>query len=112
MADQKYTMVQVKEAHGALPCLTLREVAWRCGVHPELIDRFIRMGLIDAVEWDAAGEALFHYEVIPVIRRILRIRNQLGVNYAGVGVILELMARIDTLESRIRDLERRLRAGE
>jgi hypothetical protein len=32
----------------------------------------------------------------------------LGVNYIGVGVILELMARIEFLEARIRELERRL----
>ncbi|MGP0044965.1 MAG: chaperone modulator CbpM [Syntrophobacteraceae bacterium] len=42
---------------------------------------------------------------MPLIRRILRLRNELGVNYAGVGVILELMSRLDALETRIRELE-------
>ncbi|NLI32448.1 MAG: hypothetical protein GX422_06650, partial [Deltaproteobacteria bacterium] len=42
----------------------------------------------------------------------LRIRNQLGVNYAGVGVVLELMARIESLEANIRELERRLMGGD
>ncbi|MGP8195427.1 MAG: chaperone modulator CbpM [Syntrophobacteraceae bacterium] len=36
---------------------------------------------------------------------MLRLRNELGVNYAGVGVILELMSRLDALETRIRELE-------
>ena len=47
----------------------------------------------------------FDSEVIPLIRRILRLRNELGVNYAGIGVILELMSRLEALEARIRDLE-------
>ena len=51
---------------------------------------------------------LFDSEVIPLIRRILRLRNELGVNYAGVGVILELMSRIEALEARIRELENAL----
>jgi hypothetical protein len=42
------------------------------------------------------------------VRRILRLRNQLGVNYAGIGVILELMSRIEDLEDQIRELESRL----
>ena len=56
-------------------------------------------------ERQADGEVLFHADVIPLIRTILRLRNQLGVNYAGIGVVLELMARIDSLENHIRELE-------
>lgn len=112
MADQKFIIVRVAETHGISPYLTAREVACRCGVHPELIDRFIRLGLIDATDRDADGEALFQHEVLAIVRRILRIRNQLGVNYAGVGVVLELMARIESLEANIRELERRLMMGE
>lgn len=112
MAEQKYFMVRVRRTYGFPPSLTISEVACICGVHPELIDRFLRLGLIDSVDCDANGEALFHDEVIPIIRRILRLRNQLGVNYAGIGVILELMARIESLEATIRELERRLFSDE
>jgi len=48
---------------------------------------------------------LFDSEVIPLLWRILRLRNELGVNYAGIGVILELMSRIEALEARIREQE-------
>ena len=108
MAERKFFIVRVKRTEGPSTLLTLREVAFRCGVHPDLIDRFTRLGLIDAAECDLSGEALFRREVIPVIGRILRLRNQLGVNYAGVGVILELMERIEALEACLRELEDRL----
>ncbi|GLI34356.1 chaperone modulator CbpM [Desulforhabdus amnigena] len=105
MKEEKYFLVRVQRTVEYSPYLGLTEVAYRCGVHPELIDRFVKLGLVDYVEHSAEGEALFDAEVIPLVRRILRLRNELGVNYAGIGVILELMARIESLESHIRQLE-------
>jgi MerR family transcriptional regulator, heat shock protein HspR len=40
------------------------------------------------------------------LRKILRLRNELGINWAGIGVILDLLSRIEQLEARIRDLEK------
>jgi MerR family transcriptional regulator, heat shock protein HspR len=42
------------------------------------------------------------------VRRILRLRNELGVNYAGIGVVLELMARLEALEDHIKELESKI----
>jgi MerR family transcriptional regulator, heat shock protein HspR len=108
MANREYFLVQVGTASGFSPYLTLAEVAYRCGLHPELIARLADLGLIDYVEGEVEGEVLFDADVIPLLRRILRLRNHLGVNYAGIGVILELMARIESLENHIRELESRI----
>lgn len=108
MAERKFYIIRATKANRPSTLLPLREVAYRCGVHPDLIDRLSRLGLIDAVDCDLSGEALFHREVITVIGRIMRLRNDLGVNYAGVGVILELMERIEALEATVRELEERL----
>ena len=105
MAETRFFMLQVKTDTEFSSRYTLTEVAYRAGLHPELIDRFIRLGLIEFSDRTDDGELLFDSEVIPLIRRILRLRNELGVNYAGVGVILELMSRLDALEARIRELE-------
>ena len=105
MSERRFFMLQVKTDTEFYSNYTLTEVAYRTGLHPELIDRFIRLGLIEFSERTDDGELLFDSEVIPLIRRILRLRNQLGVNYAGVGVILELMSRLEALEARIRELE-------
>jgi len=47
----------------------------------------------------------FERDVVPQINKIIRLRNELGINYSGIGVILDLLERIDFLETRIRDLE-------
>ncbi len=106
MAETTYYMLQVEtDTDYSRSCCTLTEVAYRAGLHPELVERFISLGLIEFIDRTSDGELLFEPGVIPLIRRILRLRNELGVNYAGVGVILELMARVDALESRVRELE-------
>lgn len=112
MKEQQYFLVRVKRTVGGPPYLDQSEVACRCGIHPELLDRFVRLGLIDTVERSTEGEVFFEPEVIPLIRRILRLRNELGVNYAGIGVILELMSRIELLEAQIRKLEQQLFSGD
>ncbi len=108
MAEKHYFLVSMETVSGGASYLTAAEVSYHCGVHPELIDRFIQLGLIDFIERDRDGTALFRSEVIPQIRRILRLRNELGVNYAGIGVILELMARVESLEDHIRELESKI----
>ena len=105
MSERHFYMLQLKTDFEFYSSYTLTEVAFRTGLHPELIDRFIRLGLIELTGSTDDGEPLFDSEVIPLIRRILRLRNELGVNYAGIGVILELMSRLEALEARIHDLE-------
>jgi DNA-binding transcriptional MerR regulator len=105
--SERVFMIQVRTGGEFPASYTLTEVASRVGLHPELIDRFVSLGLIEFAENTEDGEMIFDSEVIPIIRRILRLRNDLGVNYAGVGVILELMARLEALEARIRELENR-----
>jgi hypothetical protein len=69
----------------------------------------VRLGLVDPIDTSGTPEQwLFENEAVPLIAKILRLRNELGVNYAGVGVVLELLDRINTLENRIRELERGL----
>ncbi|MHC1728741.1 MAG: chaperone modulator CbpM [Syntrophobacteraceae bacterium] len=106
MTETTFLMLQVKTESKYSAYYTLTEVARRAGLHPELIHRFIRLGLIDFLDHTDDGELLFESDVVPLLRRILRLRNELGVNYAGIGVVLELMARVEALEARIRELER------
>jgi DNA-binding transcriptional MerR regulator len=84
-----------------------REMTILCGVHPDLVERLVRLGLVDAVGRDENDEWRFDEEAIFLVRKIVRLRNQLGINYAGIGVVLDLLGRIEQLESRIRDLEKR-----
>jgi DNA-binding transcriptional MerR regulator len=105
MTEKHFFILRVRTERDFSGYYTLSEVAYRAGLHPELIDRFMRLGLIEFSGSTNEGEPLFDPEVIPLIKRILRLRNQLGVNYAGIGVVLELMSRLEHLEARLRELE-------
>ena len=82
--------------------LTLEEVATRCSLHPELVRRLMLLGVIDPEE--GAGE-WFRPEVTLRLQRTLRLRRDLGVNYNAAALVLDLLDRIDALETRLRHLE-------
>jgi len=86
--------------------LRISEVAVRCRIHPGLVHRFVRLGLVDPVDTRETPERwLFESDAVPLIAKIIRLRNELGINYSGVGVVLELLERINMLENRVRELE-------
>ena len=98
--------VLLRYAGSGFPYLRLNDVAIRCMVHPGLVHRFVRLGLVDSVDISVSpGQWLFERDAVVLINKIIRLRNQLGINYSGIGVILDLLERIDFLETRIRDLE-------
>ncbi|MBW1955081.1 MAG: hypothetical protein JRI76_12085 [Deltaproteobacteria bacterium] len=86
--------------------LRMPEVASRCSIQPDMIYHFVRLGLIDPVEWtDNPEEWRFERHAVLLIQKILRLHRDLEINFAGIGVVLELLDRIEALERRIRDLE-------
>lgn len=66
-------------------------LARRAGLHPDLVRRLIRIGAVDPYGWDAA----------PRLARLMRLRRDLGLNYAGAVLAADLLARIDELEARL-----------
>jgi chaperone modulatory protein CbpM len=81
--------------------LRLDVVAERSGLHPELLRRLVALSLLDASR-DAAGELWFPPGVLVTIGRIQRLRVGLGLNYAAIGVVLDLLGRINELETALR----------
>jgi len=67
------------------------------GLHPDLVRRFVALGL---VEPDLSADATAR------LARAARLRRDLGLNYAGAVLACELLARIDELEARLRPYER------
>jgi chaperone modulatory protein CbpM len=67
------------------------------GVHPELIRRMAALGLLEVYR-DAAGNLWFDPSEVAAMARIRRIRAGLNVNYAALGLVLDLLDRIDQLE--------------
>jgi hypothetical protein len=87
------------------PRLSLDGFAGSAGLHPDLVRRLVKLGLLRATR-DGAGERGFtRAELVPVAR-IQRLRAGLSLNYAAIGLVLDLLDRIDVLE---RDLRARPR---
>ncbi|WP_018335379.1 chaperone modulator CbpM [Actinomycetospora chiangmaiensis] len=81
--------------------LSREEFCRRSGVHPDLLGRFVALGLVQAVR--AGDELRFPPGQLPVVARIERLRRGLGLNYAAIGLVCELLDRIQELEGRLRE---------
>ncbi|WP_369188823.1 chaperone modulator CbpM [Streptomyces sp. R08] len=95
------TSTAVQYALVAVPRLTLDAVARRSGLHPDLVRRFVALGLVDA-ERDAGGRLVFDLAAPAVVARIQRLRTGLCLNYASIGLVLDLLDRISLLEAALR----------
>ena len=79
--------------------------AGSAGLHPELVRRVVKLGLVQATR-DSAGELWFTRAELVTVARIQRLRTGLSLNWAAIGLVLDLLDRIDVLE---RDLRARPR---
>jgi chaperone modulatory protein CbpM len=84
----------------------LESFARACGLHPDLVRRFVALGLLDATV-DAAGELWFPPAQLATVARIQRLHAGLALNYAALGVVIDLLDRITELEAALRGRTRR-----
>jgi DNA-binding transcriptional MerR regulator len=103
MAEQTHAMTVWRTEHSLL---TLEDLASAAGLHPELVDVFVRHQLVEPIA-NTGSRPLFPTSSVERLERILRIRHDLGVNLAGVGVILELMERTQHLKRELEQLRAR-----
>jgi hypothetical protein len=73
-------------------------VAAASGTHPELVQRFVELGLVSA--WtDGSGQLWFSPATPELVRRIVRLHADLSLNYTAVALVIDLLSRIDVLEN-------------
>lgn len=75
-----------------------------CGVHPQTLRQYERLGLVVPARAGAKNR-LYCEADIRKVRRIQRLTQEMGVNLAGVEVILRLL---DEMEEMRQDLEQQL----
>ncbi|MCV7345901.1 chaperone modulator CbpM [Mycolicibacterium rhodesiae] len=80
------------------PAMRLDVFAMRCGLHPEMVRRLVALGLV-ACRRDSAGDPSFESSALVTVARIQRLRTGLGLNYAAIGLVLDLLDHIEELES-------------
>ena len=80
-----------------------QEVAEYCQVEVNMLRRLHAVGLIEGVEM-VGEERRYSEKDAERLRRIRRLHRDLGVNLAGIEIILRLSAQVEALQ---RELEQR-----
>ena len=80
------------------PRLDLGMVAAASGTHPELVQRFVELGLVSAWK-DGTGRLWLSPTAPELVRRVVRLHADLSLNYTAVALVNDLLARIDVLEN-------------
>lgn len=86
------------------PLYMIGVAARLCNVHPQTLRQYERLGLV-APSRVGAKNRLFSENDIHRVRRIQRLTQDMGVNLAGVEIILRML---DDMEDLRADMERQL----
>jgi chaperone modulatory protein CbpM len=90
--------------------LALEPFANSAGLHPEQVRRLVALGLLEAAP-DAAGELWFPPNQLAAAARLQRLRDGLALNYAALGLVVDLLDRIAALEAALRSQPRPIARG-
>jgi MerR family transcriptional regulator/heat shock protein HspR len=88
--------------------LTLEDLARATGLHPELVATYVSYGLLES---DTAEPGVFLPSAVDRLRCIVRLRRDLGVNLAGIAVILQMRDHIKSLQQELERLRRTVGRG-
>jgi len=86
--------------------LTFDVVARTVGAKRSVVVRLAQQGLIETID-AGADEPLVPRRMIVQLRRMQRLRRDLGVNFAGAAVILDLVRRIEQLNREVAEMQLR-----
>ncbi len=89
------------------PCYIISVVTRLVGLHPQTIRYYERAGLLNP--WRSRGNVrLYSHRDVERIRYIKSLIDDLGVNLAGVEVILRMTQRMSQMENEISNLREAL----
>ncbi len=89
------------------PCYVISVAARMVGVHAQTLRYYERVGLIIPSR-SGGRQRLYSPRDLDRLRRIRALTDEMGVNLAGVEVVLKLMQRISQLEHEIERLTEKL----
>ena len=92
------------DEHNALPgdMLTVHDLSCVTGLSERIIQRLISIEVIEPDE--RTPEPCFRTEVVVRVRRIRRLHVELGVSWSSMPLVLDLLQRIEELESHVGDV--------
>ncbi|RMH35516.1 MAG: chaperone modulatory protein CbpM [Nitrospirae bacterium] len=83
--------------------IRLEELCARLGIGQDVLELCLQWEIIQPFETEPEGERLVPVEAIERLGRGLRLWRDLGLNWAGVSVVLDLLDRIEELERRLQE---------
>lgn len=86
------------------PLYYISVVARMLQVHPQTLRHYERLGLVQPQRSDGNVRLYSPYDV-ERLRKICRLSEELGVNLAGIEVILNLLDRVEKLQEEMNRLE-------
>ncbi|MEE2776148.1 MAG: MerR family transcriptional regulator [Acidobacteriota bacterium] len=86
----------------------ISSVAERFDIHPQTLRLYEREGLLNPTRSEG-NTRLYDDETLARLETILTLTRDMGVNLAGVEVILRLREQIEALAERVENLEDQLR---
>jgi MerR family transcriptional regulator/heat shock protein HspR len=87
------------------PCYVISVVAKLVQLHPQTLRYYDRIGIIRPSR-TSGRMRLYSQSDVDRLRKIARLTEDLGVNLAGVEVILNMSARIEELQNELAALQR------
>jgi DNA-binding transcriptional MerR regulator len=99
---ERHVLVRMRDTPAAP--VELDVLAREAGLHPQLVRRLVRLGLLEPSGGNGA-RPLFPRDAPARLARAARLRRDLGLSYAGAVLACELLARIEALEQRLRRYE-------
>jgi len=85
--------------------LSLEAVAAAADLHADLVERLVNYGLMEPAR-TLGGAYWFEEAAVRRLRVIQRLRDDLGIGLASLGVVLDLLERIETLQRELAALRR------
>ncbi len=82
--------------------LDLDTFARAAGLHPDLVRRLVALGLLEAAP-TPGGELRLPPAQLAAAARLRRLRAGLSLNYAALGVVVDLLERVAALEAALRN---------
>lgn len=90
------------------PRYAIGVVATRCGIHPQTLRQYERLGLVEPHR-TRGNFRLYSEADIERLLRIQRLVNDLGVNLAGAEVILNMREQLLAMRRQLLDMHERMR---
>jgi len=91
------------------PVFQISVVARMVGLHQQTIRSYERIGLLRPAR-SQGNTRLFSYRDVERLQQVVRLVNDLGVNLAGVEVILRLSAQLEDLQDELQRTRTELHA--